>query len=127
MPPAARNPKEGMMKETMMKALILLSLLGICALSIVVAAEPPDEEKLKEQKALAKGLVEAFAKENFKAARKDFDDVMTKALPTDRLESTWKTITGQVGAFKKVTGFRVESAAKFDFVYVVCQFEKIDV
>lgn len=110
-----------------MKAIILLYLLGIFGLSAVGAAEPPDEEKLKEQKASAKALVEALAKEDFKAAGKDFDDAMKKALPVDKLESTWKTITGQVGAFKKVTGFRVESAAKLDFVYVVCQFEKIDV
>jgi uncharacterized protein len=115
------------MKETIMKALTLLSLLGICAHSAVVAAEPPDEEKLKEQKASAKALVEALAKEDFKAAGKDFDDAMKKALPADKLESTWKTVTGQVGAFKKVTGYRVESTAKVNFVFVVCQFEKIDV
>jgi dienelactone hydrolase len=115
------------LKGHSMKNRMLICLFGTCVLCIAVGgAEPKDEEKLKEQKASAKALVEALAKEDYKAAGKEFDDAMKKALPADKMETTWKTVLGQVGAFKKVTGIRIESAAKFDFVYVVCQFEKID-
>jgi dienelactone hydrolase len=102
----------------------MLVLGALACTSQVLAAEPPGEDKLKEQKASAKALVEALAKEDFKAAGKEFDEAMKKALPAAKLESTWKAVVGQVGAFKKITGFRVESAGKLDAVFAVCQFEK---
>jgi dienelactone hydrolase len=48
---------------------------------------------------------------------------MQKALPTDKLESTWKTIMDQVGAVKKLLPVRTESG-KYDIVFLPCQFEK---
>jgi len=94
--------------------------------SAVLAAEPPAEDKLKEQKALTKELVEAFAKEDFATVRKDFDDTMKKVLPADKLETTWKQIVRGAGPFKKITGYRTETAGKFDYIYANCQFEKAE-
>src|SRR2546427_626205 len=101
------------------------SLMGIVlAAGIGVAAEPPAEDKLKEQKALAKELVDALAKEDFAAARKDFDDVMKKSLSADKLEANWQQVIKGVGPFKKLTGYRTETAGKLDIVYAICRFEK---
>jgi dienelactone hydrolase len=103
------------------------ALVGIVfAAGAVLAAEPPAEDKLKEQKALTKELVEAFAKEDFAAVRKDFDDTMKKVLPADKLETTWKQIVRGAGPFKKITGYRTETAGKLDYVYAICQFEKTE-
>jgi hypothetical protein len=111
----------------MKTSLALWSAVGIIlAAGAIGAAEPPAEDKLKEQKTLTKELVEAFAKEDFAAVRKDFDDTMKKVLPADKLEVTWKQIVRGAGPFKKITGFRTEAAGKFDYVYAICQFEKAE-
>jgi dienelactone hydrolase len=97
-----------------------------CIVGVAFAAEPPPDDKLKEQKTLTKDLVDAFAKEDFTAVRKDFDDTMKKVLPADKLEATWKQIVRGAGPFKKVTGYRTESTGKYDYVYALCQFEKAE-
>jgi dienelactone hydrolase len=51
---------------------------------------------------------------------------MKKVLPADKLEATWKQIVRGAGPFKKITGYRTESAGKYDYVYAICQFEKTE-
>jgi dienelactone hydrolase len=84
------------------------------------------DEKLMEQTEKAKALVDALAKDDFTAAGKDFDTAMKKALPTDKLEATWKTVLKQVGAFQKRTVVRAQKGEKYDLVFVTCQFEKME-
>src|SRR5262249_9281848 len=92
---------------------------GLCLMGAVVnAAEPPDI------KARAKAMMEALVKEDFEAAVKDFDDVMMKALPPEKLGETWKGLVKQVGALKKQGSPTAGKAAKYDAVWIECQHEK---
>src|SRR5690348_16519877 len=100
---------------------------SLCVHSLLLGAgtqaDPSPVDKLAAQKASAKAMVEALVKQDYKAASQDFDDVMRKALPSDKLEATWKSILGSVGAVKKQLPLRTESG-KYDIVFVPCEFEK---
>src|SRR5436190_713579 len=78
----------------------------------------PDELETK-----ARAMIAAMAKEDFKAAVKDFSADLLKVFPADKLEATWKTLNKQVGAFKKQTGVRREKTDKYQVVVVTCEFE----
>jgi dienelactone hydrolase len=113
--------------HTALRLGVLSCLMGlVCCVSTTLAADPPAEDKLKDQQASAKALIEALVKEDFKAACKEFDDAMQKALPPDKAEATWKALIGQVGAFKRVTEYRPEPGPKFDAVFARCQFENVE-
>jgi fermentation-respiration switch protein FrsA (DUF1100 family) len=96
-------------------------LYGLAAglLGPAAADEPPELTKK------ATALVDALAKEDFAAAVQDFDATMKKALPSDKLETTWKGIVKQVGAFKKRGEVRTAKEGKYDVVIVPCEFEKL--
>jgi hypothetical protein len=46
-------------------------------------------------------------------------------MPTDELKKTWEKILGQAGAYKDQLGARRESSAKYEIVYVTCEFVKV--
>jgi dienelactone hydrolase len=96
-----------------------------CLAASVFVLGAAAQEKPTEQTAKATALIDALAKEDFAAAGKDFDATMKKALPADKLETTWKAVVKQVGAFKKRTEVRTEKADKYDVVLVTCEFEKL--
>jgi hypothetical protein len=98
-------------------------LLTLAVLALPAAAAPAGEAA---RKAAAEALVAALAKGDFAAAGKDFDDAMNKALPEDKLQATWAAIQKQVGPFRKQLGVRAEAGKKYQFVYVTCHFEKMD-
>ncbi len=99
------------------------SLVALAALTLSVAAAPEGEAG---RKAAAEALVAALAKGDFAAAGKDFDDAMKKALPEDKFKATWAAVQKQVGPFKKQLGVRTEAGGKYQFVFVTCHFEKMD-
>lgn len=69
-------------------------------------------------------FVELLAKEEFAKAVENFDSVMTKAMPEEKLKEVWQAVIQQAGQFKKQKGTRTETLPKFDVVYVICEFEK---
>jgi arylsulfatase A-like enzyme/dienelactone hydrolase len=75
--------------------------------------------------AAAAAFVAAQAKGDFAAAMRDFDDVMLKASPADKMEAAWEQVQKQVGPFQKQLAIRQDKAGKYDAVYVTCQFEKM--
>jgi dienelactone hydrolase len=91
---------------------------------VALAADPPAEDKFRDQKVIAQALADALVKEDFKAACKDFDDAMKKALPPEQLEKNWKVIVGRIGAYRKMSVLRAETSGKYDVVYSTFQFEK---
>jgi dienelactone hydrolase len=93
-------------------------------LAAVLAGAGDTPDPLREQKEMAAALVDAMSKGDFAAAGKQFDATMQKALPTDKLEATWKVITSRHGAFQKRTAIRGEAGPKHDLVFVSCRFEK---
>src|SRR5262249_8031611 len=96
------------------------------SLLVLLAATPLAlaDEKTRLEKVTA--LVAALAKKDFAAASKDFDQAMQKAMPKDKCESFWKTLTGQVGELKKTTRTRTESLKMYEVVYVTCAFARME-
>jgi dienelactone hydrolase len=92
-------------------------LLVALALGLATAEKSPNLEER------ARALITAAAKEDFKAACKDFDEAMNKAMPPDKFAETWKALVKQVGALKKQGKATPEKVQKYDVVWVECQFE----
>jgi len=73
---------------------------------------------------MAKDLVDLLVKGDYEKAVTNFDDTMTKALPTDKLQEVWNTIIAQTGAFVEQLGVRKEKTLQYDVVFVTCKFER---
>ena len=58
------------------------------------------------------------------AASELLDAQLKTALPPEKLQQIWKSLTAQMGAFKKFGDARVESWDGSDLVFVACEFEK---
>jgi fermentation-respiration switch protein FrsA (DUF1100 family) len=101
----------------MKRALLPLLVLALVA-GLSPSAEPTELEKA------AQAFLSTLAKEDFKAATKDFDETMLKVLPADKLQTIWNGLTKQVGAFKKQGAVRSERKDGFEIVLVACEFEK---
>jgi dienelactone hydrolase len=110
------------MKKSLGFLAVGLSLLAIGA--VFLPEPPPAEPKWEELKAKAKAFVEQLAKDDFEAAVKDFDTVMAKVQPPDKLGETWKGFVEKIGAFKKQKSMRTERIGKYAIVYVACEFAK---
>jgi len=84
--------------------------------------EAPGTSEIITQRAME--LVENMIKGEFEVATKHFDETMKKAAPPEFLQKIWEQLQAQVGRFQEIKGSRVETSAAYDFVLVVCQFEK---
>lgn len=91
------------------------------AASASASAGPLTDDAAK-QKALA--LVDAFVAGKIDDAVATFDEAMAKALPKDKAAATWKSIEGQVGAFKSRTADKIEHKDSLVRVTVRGEFEK---
>jgi dienelactone hydrolase len=92
-------------------------------LLVALALGPATAEKSPNLEERARALITAAAKEDFKAACKDFDEGMNKAMPPDKFAETWKGLVKQVGSLKKQGKATPEKVQKYDVVWVECQFE----
>jgi len=99
-------------------------LTAVVRSTIAAAADPPEPANKPDLPASAKHFVELLEKEQFATAVGEFDPVMTRALPAEKLDEVWTTILGQVGSFKKQVGTRTAKAGKYEIVFVTCEFEK---
>lgn len=97
-----------------------LLLFGVVGLA-PAGAEPPDVTNAQDQ---SKALVRALGQEDFAGATRNFDEVMKKALPAEKLKEVWKSLTDKMGAFSKPDGIRSERVDKYDVVIVTCVFAK---
>jgi dienelactone hydrolase len=108
------------MNRVILACVVLVGIAGSGAM-----AQDLIGDQFASLKASALAFVDAQVREDFDAAGKNFDDVMKKASPPDKMGATWKAVIGQVGPFQKVTGVRGERKGKYDIVYVTCQFKKM--
>jgi uncharacterized protein len=106
-----------------MRVIFPILILPFTALATLAGAGGAG--KPADRTAVAKAFVEAHVKGDFAAAMKEFDEVMKKASPADKMEVAWKQVVMQVGPFQKQLATRQEKAGKYDIVYVTCQFEKL--
>jgi dienelactone hydrolase len=92
---------------------------------LVLLPQAKAEDKIDaDLEAAARALFKALTKEDFQAAGKDFDATMQKALPADKLGTTWKDLLKQFGTFLKQTDVRQQQAGKYQIIILTCQFEK---
>jgi dienelactone hydrolase len=107
-----------------MKWLMVGGLGILCTCVAALFAQTPADDPFASLKVMAKAFVEALAREEFATAGKDFDEVMKKAAPAEKLRDFWKAALEQLGAFRKIDGLRGETAGKYRLVFVTCKFEK---
>lgn len=86
------------------------------------SAQQTPETKPAGVQASAQKFLELLAKEQYAEATKHFDDVMTKAMPAEKLGETWKGLLKAVGPFKKQAGIRTQRTDKYEIVFVTCEF-----
>ncbi len=79
---------------------------------------------LGEGVALAKNMVKAMVRGDFKGASKDFTAELAAKVPPKILETGWASLVQRAGAYRSGLGSRSERLGQLDIVYVVCLFEK---
>jgi uncharacterized protein len=100
---------------------LTMALLLFCS---VAGAQPNDTSASQPLINKAKAFVSLLAQGDFTAATADFDSTMKAAMPPEKLDETWKTVTAQVGKFKEQAGVRTEKMAQYDIVYIGSIFEQ---
>jgi dienelactone hydrolase len=111
------------MRRTM-KDCIGIILVSLFISFLPVSAHTQQDSDMNELIAHAQKFVELLATGEFFKAVENFDDVMTKAMPEEKLKQVWQTVLKQAGQFKKQAGVRTEILPKYESVYITCQFEK---
>lgn len=103
-------------------------IMTVLLSGLLLISAPAQETSVPEEVIeCARQFVAHMVQEEFSKAVENFDDVMTKAMPEDKLKQVWLTVIRQAGQFKAPKGTRTEKMPKFDIVYVTCQFEKTSV
>ncbi len=100
-----------------MKRFIYLSVLLICLIPAgsVVAAGIPDS--------LAIRFLEQLARNKYDSAVLSFDETMKKAIPADKLKSSWESLVTQFGPFVEKKAISDMNYQQFLIVTLTCQFE----
>ena len=100
-----------------------ITLVALLTCAGLVAQEKPATLGESWERA-ADSFVALLAKGDFAKATSTFDAAMLKALPEDKLKTTWETVQQQAGAFQKQVGSRRETGGKYEIVFVTCEFAK---
>ena len=90
----------------------------------LMASARPVSALAQDYEALGRELVQNLAARQFDKVEARFDDRVAAALPVGKLSATWDTLLGQVGAFRAITGTRVEEQQGYHVAFVTCEFEK---
>jgi len=80
--------------------------------------------KPDERVAVARTLVAQMAAGKFSEAVEPFDEVMKKALPSDKLQAVWGSLVKQHGPLERTTETRTEKIQQYRAVYVTCPFQR---
>ncbi len=89
--------------------------------------ERPSEDELTPVERKARALIAQFAAGEFEQATTDFDPVLLKALPPNKLKEVWRKSTEKLGDFARIARTKqskVKQAGKeFDVIVAACEFE----
>lgn len=105
------------MKKFFRLPVFIALVIGLTSTGFAEQASPSTELT-----GAANQLVDNLVKEDFAAVVKTFDETMKRLSPADKLAEAWKTVIGQVGAFKNRLGERQEKISGYDAVLVTCEF-----
>jgi len=103
---------------------LLAAILAIFWPAAFVFSNQSEKPQAEDVIALAKHSLELLKKEDFSGFFNSFDNTMKNALPLEKLQGTWKSVIGQVGAFKKQVDIRTEKVQEYDVAVITCEFEK---
>jgi len=80
--------------------IIMVVLAGLVLGILLFGGRSPDQEK-DEYVEAAEFFLDRVLKEEYEEAAKDFDAVMARAMPADKLALTWRQVQAQAGAFRE--------------------------
>lgn len=75
----------------------------------------------------AKSFVTMLGQENFIGATQNFDSVMRRAMPPQKLEEAWNTLRTQAGPFKNLMEVRLSKSGEYDVATAACEFQSTNV
>jgi len=104
--------------------LIFLGLFSGCSSKTSVPAATVPAASFDEIKPIAEVFVDYMAKGNYADAVALFDPEISSSSMENKLKQSWEGLTGQVGAFQRMTETQTEVVQGMRAVYVTCQFEK---
>jgi hypothetical protein len=99
--------------------------LAICILSLSSAGFAAPPAATTDLPALAKNMTQQMAAHQYANVEANFDQEMTAALPTDKLQQTWEATTTQVGAFQSIQSVKEMEQEGYDVVFVTVKFDKV--
>lgn len=110
--------------ETRTLGLLLMLIILACAMLSCAPKKVQEAPNAAQIIPPAQEFVNQLVQKDYTGAAKKFDDTMMKALPPDKLQSTWETLLQQAGAFKSQVGVRTEKQNQYSAAFITCQFEK---
>lgn len=97
----------------------------LVAFSLVLAVGiPMAAQTVAGDEALARGLTQQLAAQQFDAVVAHFDDTMTAAMPAAKLAQVWSAITGQAGEFQSISAVTAQKVQAYQVELVAVQFGK---
>jgi dienelactone hydrolase len=108
-----------------MKVLSFVLLGGLVLFSTLQAQTP---QKTQDEWAVpvkrAQACIQLLQQGKYDSVQTYFDANMKRALPADKLQSMWKTLQEQTGAFQETAGIRTEMLRTYHVVCVTCVFKE---
>jgi uncharacterized protein len=108
-----------MKKMLVIPILVFVSLLFFAALF----SRPQSPPYMTELIAKAEDMLSALKKGDYEEAVRDFDAVMVKAAPPEKMKQVWEAVNKQLGGLKRQTEIRTETGVQYDVVYLTLEFE----
>jgi uncharacterized protein len=107
------------MRHAIVRAITILPVLAFLC-SAGVSADAVSDGLIRQ----ARRVLELLDTGDFAGAGAGFDAAMTKAVSPEKLGEIWKSLTDQLGGFKRQTGARTERSDPYEVVLVTCEFAK---
>ena len=104
--------------------LFLLQLLAGAIFSCQAQDAAADESKTVELKAMAKGVVEMLAKQDYQGVFAKLDSGAQKQLPPNKLKEFWQSVVSEVGPYQTVQDYEVKQGKVKTGIFMKCKFEK---
>ncbi len=101
-----------------------LTLNLIAAGILLVASTETSPTYAQDFEVLGKALTLDLASRQFDKVAARFDERVAAAIPPAKLSAVWDGLLGQVGAFRAISGARVEEQQGYRLVFVTCEFER---
>ena len=99
-------------------------LLTVLTGALASCSTQPEASKPGDLVTSAKEFIELLTNGNFSKAVERFDGTMKVALPPEKLQEVWKSLTTEFCSFKRQLGTKTEKVQGHDVVFVTCEFEK---